>query len=587
MSFGAMAPWQAWLLLAAAGALAAWLFLLKVRPPRVQVASLLLWRRVLDEAREQTWWERVRKAISLAAAILIAVLLAIAVTRPGPRVTASSRGRMLLVLDSSWSMLARTASGETRWERAVDHARAMAASAAGDPIAIATTADGLIEGPTPDSALIETTLERLEPSGAEGAAWPRVGGGETVHFFTDGAVPRTLDPSVIVHSVHDPAPNVAIIAFVARPAASADAKGAAYLEVANYSAAPQSVRVTVTRGTAGIFSETIQMAAGEAVRQIVPLEPQGDPRLHARVTASEDALPLDDTAAGWMPDADPLDLVVVSADPAPWSALFSRAPGMRATVVAEGAYQPGAEDVVIFDRVTPAAAPSRPALLIAPRAADWIGSFGPDERQPRWSYTGAHPLLAGVDAHTLDIRRAAGFEGSGWDVIARSENGTALVAVSETRDRRLALLTFAISDSNLARAAAFPVLVGNAVEWLARPALQSPRHPGLARLPGSTRRVIAPDGAVLPLLRAGPDAIAVLQAPGLYLVEGAGSRSVVAVNAGDPVVSSLTRSALQGQDAAGPAEPGRSGRPWWLYAVAAAFVLAAAEWWTWLRRVTV
>jgi hypothetical protein len=233
MSFGAMAAWQAWLLLAAAAGAAAWLFLLKVRPPRVMVASLLLWRRVLDEQREQTWWERVRKAISLAATILLAALLAIAVTRPGPRATAASRGRMLLVLDSSWSMLARTATGRTRWELAIAQARAMAAGAAGDQIAVATTADGLLEGPTSDSALIETTLDRLQPSGAEGTAWPRLGGGEAVHFFTDGAVARTLDPAVIVHSVYDPAPNVAIIAFVARPPASGATAGAAYLEIAS------------------------------------------------------------------------------------------------------------------------------------------------------------------------------------------------------------------------------------------------------------------------------------------------------------------------------------------------------------------
>ena len=37
MSFGAMAGWQALLLITAAGAVAAWLFLLKIRPPRVNV----------------------------------------------------------------------------------------------------------------------------------------------------------------------------------------------------------------------------------------------------------------------------------------------------------------------------------------------------------------------------------------------------------------------------------------------------------------------------------------------------------------------------------------------------------------------
>ena len=52
MTFAAMAAWQGWLLLVGAVAFAAWLFLLKLRPPRVLVSSLLLWRRVLDESRD-------------------------------------------------------------------------------------------------------------------------------------------------------------------------------------------------------------------------------------------------------------------------------------------------------------------------------------------------------------------------------------------------------------------------------------------------------------------------------------------------------------------------------------------------------
>ena len=597
MSFGAMAAWQAGLLLAAAAGAAAWLFLLKVRPPRILVASLLLWRRVLDEAREQTWWERMRKAISLAATILLASLLAIAVARPGPRAAASSRGRMLIVLDSSWSMLARTSGGDTRWARAIAQARALAAGAAGDPIAVATTADGLIEGPTPDSALIETTLDRLQPSGAEGTAWPRIGGGETVHFFTDGAVQRPLDPAVIVHSLHEPAPNAAITAFVARPPASGASSGAAYLEIANYASSPQSVRVTVTRGTAGIFSQTLQMAAGEAVRQIVPLAADGDARLHARISAADDALELDDQAAAWLTESEPLDVVVVSPDPGPIGTLFARASGLRATFATEQTYKAGSEDVVLFDRVTPAAVPGKPALLIAPRHVDWLGPDAKvaDERQPRWARSapqaspvggGRHPILSGVDTETLDIKRAFGFEAEGWQAIATSELGTPLVSISDTRDRRLAVLSFAIADSNLATAAAFPVLIGNTIEWLARPAIESPRKPGAVRLPGSVQRVVAPDGTTVPLMRAGTDSVAVLRMPGLYLVEGAGSRSVLAINAGDAVVSSLNRTSLQAQ--APIASAGlATGRPWWLYAVVIAFLLAAVEWWTWLRRVTV
>src|SRR5262245_46512882 len=104
-----MAGWQALLLVAAAAGVAAWLFYVKVRPPRINVPSLLLWRRVLDHTRELTWWERVRKAVSLAVTVLVALALAFALTRPGPSsgvagAGAGSAGRVLIVLDSSWSM---------------------------------------------------------------------------------------------------------------------------------------------------------------------------------------------------------------------------------------------------------------------------------------------------------------------------------------------------------------------------------------------------------------------------------------------------------------------------------------------------
>ena len=78
-----MAAWQAWLLLAAAAALAVRLFLVKLRPPRMLMPSLLLWRRVLDDAREQTLWERIRRAVSLVVTVLIALALALAAVRPG------------------------------------------------------------------------------------------------------------------------------------------------------------------------------------------------------------------------------------------------------------------------------------------------------------------------------------------------------------------------------------------------------------------------------------------------------------------------------------------------------------------------
>ena len=586
MSFGAMPSWQALLLIAAAAGVAVWLFRLKVRPPRVHVPSLLLWRRVFDQVRELTWWERVRRAVSLVATVLIAVALALAVTRPGPRLAAASRGRTLIVVDSSWSMLAETSSG-TRWNRAIRQARALAAASGGQEVALATTADGLVEGPTNDLALIETAIDRLAPAGGEGSPWPRVAGTDAIHFITDGAVEALTSQDVTVHSVFEAAPNVAITAFQARGATTGTTAGEVFLEVVNYAPAPQQVRVTVTRGTGTLFDQSVDMAAGEAVRLVPALAATGGSRLRARVSARENALAIDDEAVAWVPGGEPLSVTLVADAPGPLADLLQRDPGIRATLVSPAAYKPGREDVVIFDRVAPAEAPARPALFIAPPRSALLGDLSPEEKAPRWIANSGHPVLHGVDPLTIDVKRAHGYTGPGLAAVAQSERGTSLVSVADTPERRAVVLGFAIGDSNLQFAPAFPVLVGNAIEWLARPSYGILRRPGPVELPASTARVTSPDGTAIPFTRAGDRVVARLTAPGLYQVEAGGSRGVIGVNVGDPDVSNLARSRLSDETKAARSSTGGSGRPWWMYAVALAFALAAVEWWTWQRRVTV
>ena len=62
---------------------------------------------------------------------------------------------------------------------------------------------------------------------------------------------------------------------------------------------------------------------------------------------------------------------------------------------------------------------------------------------------------------------------------------------------------------------------------------------------------------------------------------------MIGVNVGDPAVSNLQRTSLPESAVRAASAGGGSGRPWWMYAVGFAFVLAAVEWWTWQRRITV
>ncbi|TAK12990.1 MAG: hypothetical protein EPO35_10790, partial [Acidobacteria bacterium] len=154
MSFAAMATWLGLVVIGVAVAIAVGLFLLKLKPPQISVPSLGLWRRVIEEQREKSLWERIRKAVSLAAVVLITLAIALAILRPqGTPAKKAGRtdlevrrnDRVSIVIDSSWSMLAETSSGQTRWDRAIARARALAIGAAGEELVLATTADGVVE----------------------------------------------------------------------------------------------------------------------------------------------------------------------------------------------------------------------------------------------------------------------------------------------------------------------------------------------------------------------------------------------------------------------------------------------------------
>lgn len=588
--------WQAWLLLAAVGGAAAWLFLRKLRPPRVLVPSLLLWRRVLDESRQLTLWERIRRAVSLVLTVLIALTLALAILRPARRAASETgpRGRLLVVIDSSWSMLARTRHGETRWDRAVAEARRLAASASGDPVMLATTADGVVEGPTTDLALIEAALDRIAPAGGERSAWPRIAGTQAVHFITDGAVPRPLDDGVIVDSVFEAAPNVGVTALDVRPALDAGRIADAYVEIANFAPAAQAVRVVIARGAITVFDRRIDIEPGEALRQVVPLTAAGDPILRVRVEAPGDALDVDDEAVAWIDAARPLSVAVVGRETAWLAALLRQDRTLRVSLADPASYRPGQEDVAIFDRCAPPAPPPRPALYIAPPAsADWLGgreaadSPAPAERRLRWKAGNRHPVLRGVDTLTLTVDRAHAYRSPTLRPIAESERGTPLIYAEDAAGRRSIVVAFAASESNLASAPAFPVLIGNALEWLARPESGGAYRPGEVVLDGSVTTVTGPRGVRVPVQRVSEAAVAVLRTPGLYVADAAGSRSTLAVNVGDPQVSNLQRTWLTDEARARAVTAGSASYAWWFYCGLAAFVLILLEWWTWQRRITV
>jgi hypothetical protein len=366
---------------------------------------------------------------------------------------------------------------------------------------------------------------------------------------------------------------------------SADGQGEAYVQVANYGAAATKIRLTVSRGTTRVSDQPVDLAAGEAVSQVVPLPAGGGARLLARIEGASDAMAEDDEAVAWLEGAEAVEVALVSDDPIAILRILRQDRSLNVTPMRPANYVAPSSGIVVFDRWAPAAAPTRPALLIAPPTTSWLGEAGADEREPLLAAAASHPAVAGVDPLTLELERARKYTLKGLAPLVQTESGSVAIAAGSPGGRRMVLWSFSATDAN-PFSPGLPILVGSSVDWLARPSYGVFKRPGPLRLPADTTRVVAPDGRPVMLTHTGDSTIARLSAPGLYLVDAGGARGVIGVNVGDAETSNLARANLA-PEAVLTVAAGGAGWPWWLWAVVVAFVLTTIEWWTWQRRVTV
>jgi hypothetical protein len=608
VSFLGLPTASAWLLLAAAAAAVVGLYLLKPTARRLTVASGLIWRRVLEQRRRRPqrwrWW------LSLLLALVIALSIAAALTRPQLAAIGGVAADVVLVIDTSASMGTRAADGATRLSRALERAEAIvAAGGAGSRFLVADTTHQIA---TPVFASRDEALARLRalrPRPGVPAWFPDVaalradahdrGAHDTrqLWFITDGVAPLPAPRGVDTVSVFEPADNVGLIAFDVRAAPAEPRRFEAYVEVGNASPGAKRVALQVAGVGAEPLQRALRIAPGDSARLILDLSSFREGPVQARVAAAGDGFEPDDTALAFLPAKSRARVALVSAGNPALLRSLRLLPRVDVELLAPGTLRgPSRFDVLVLDRLAPARAPALPALLIAPGAASWLPATGGevrDTRIERWNAD--HPLLTAVPLRDVLIERAmrigaaAETHGAlGFETLASGSHGEPLILATR-EGRRFALLDFALEDSNFARQPGFPALLSNAVDWLTREP-QALAYPlGQVRLPVADAHVLDLAGAEVKT-RAVPGAtLFEADAPGLYTAVAREQRLRIAVNALDPVLTGVnaTRLARAAETAAPAVSPPRVRADPWLLLLALAAALLALEWLMYNRRLTV
>jgi hypothetical protein len=634
LSTGAVAG----LALGGAAALAG-LYLLEPRRRAVVVAFAPLWFGDAGERRAERWARRLRRWLSLALQLAIFGLLLGAAAEPRPAL-ADRAGRSVVVLvDRSASMSAGDEPG-TRLGLARTRARAaLGAFEAGDRALVASFAADVAAAsgfePCTDTGLarLARALERLTPT-EEPADLPRAlafaaaalagrphptlvlvtDGGFTedaraqAHWSDAAAAPVSLaGVDVRWVSVGRRARNVAIVSFAARglPADPTTVETAVTLR--NFGDAPATVTLEIASGGPGFPEQLVErlpltLAPGETRRHLVPDVAVPDARLEARLLEADD-LPLDNHAYAVAPRARRLRVLHVGArDLYLDGALLSLGDGVileRASPDAAAATRPRWRDydAVLFDGVAPAPPPAEGHFLyLAPRGpGSPFAARGPTLAAPVISEVRrGHPLLRQLDLRDVNIAEADRLALSAGDVAVASSFGAPLIVARERPGLRIAALAFDVRRSDLPMRPAFPLLLSNALAWLAG---EGPRD-ALPTTVGATARVpvaagakhvtvVDPTGARLEWPVRGDVAEGAIAHAGFYLVGDA----PLAANLGDARESDTApaRNLVLGGRALPPADA-RSRRPafalstWALLAAAALLLL---EWVSTNRRWTV
>lgn len=594
MRFLALAPGTAFALLAAVAAAVILLYLLKPSPRRLTVSSTLIWRRVLRERKRTP--DRLRWWLSLLLAVVVALSMALALTRPEVAAVSGKAQRVALVLDDSTTLAALTADGKTRWDHALQRAREVLHSGgAGSRYLVADT-QRLIASPRfeePEAAL--ATLSRLHVVAGGEPVFPdvvrRSDSDVRLLFLTDGVSSVSPPAGAETLSVFQVADNAGITAFDVRAVPGDPRRHEAFVEVLNASPGTKQVELQVAGAGGPPLTRMLTIAGGAAASETLDVSGFDGGPLRAFVSMQYDALQVDDVAYSFLPGKRSIRVGLVTTGNPFLERSLRLLPRVQVVVTSPaGSGARSGIDAWVFDRYAPKQAPGAPALLFHPARVDWLPTASGDLGETAVSaWARGHPVTDDLSLRDVRAEHALAIRaGEGAQVIATDAGRHPLILASVSGQRWVEI-AFALEDSNLPLQAGFPVLLSNALSWMTGEPLAAQAGVGLVQLPVAGAKVLDLRGQKVATREVPGATLIEAEQPGFYTAIAPDRRVRVAVNVADAAITAINSGRLAAQPVvlAPPVGSARwAANPWSALLLIAALLLVL-EWWAYNRRVTV
>jgi hypothetical protein len=493
-----------WMLAALAPLIAA--YFLKVRPRRFPVNALFLWEKIFQEKKASSLFQRLRDALSL---LMLALALgAIALAAAGPRPASQDKRDLLIVIDTSPSMRAKTGTGgkdglESAKERARDIVRALN----GTRRAALATASGELDflSHASDSPKdLTDAISRLQvadmPVGPQTVAALNscakgAGSAGRVLLLTDGNPGWDgLDPGVEIMRLTPSAVNAGFIAadLDRKPGTT---RGAVFFyRIASSVKQETSAELELRHDEMGLARLVpVTLKPGEETSDTLDIDDATAGKWTAELKFP-DALATDNVVALGLAEPKPVTVKVVAPQPV----FFQRC--VEAFALTGGMLSLAEKDADVT--IAQGSATTDPRQIIFAPAGEspfWTGGTGEIEVLAAESKIPGHPVTKHLDLEAMRFEGARDLAPvAGALVLATSETGKPLIWKARAEGRDALVVNLDPAKGEFFFSPVFPALVhGAALDLSGRGPVLRSAHPTGSRV-NAGGPVTKPDGNPLP-----------------------------------------------------------------------------------------
>jgi Ca-activated chloride channel homolog len=586
------------------------MYLLKLRRDRAVIPSTLLWHKLAADIEANAPWQKLRRSLLLLIQLLLVIVLALLAARPFVERPAGLAGDIVLVIDTSASMLATDVAPDrltAAKQAAIEALKDLPAGGKVSVIAAGRSAKVVANGTT-DLTRVRQAIESITAEASTGdlgdalqlaSALAARSGDAEILVATDASLGTPLGLGAPVTPGASPSPGASPGASPSAgpsgaPASQAPVAGVLDAPVrvlqvgrdrANQAIVALAVRTAPSGVTRSVFVSVANLDIEPADRRLelwgdgqlleareMPLQPQrrtdvsiddvpigvGVVEVRLVGTGSDPAVAPDDLAVddrAWAiipPDQLRRILLVSDGDPYLETAL-TYLPNTELYGVTPDKYGPATKpelfDLIIFESFLPATLPAKPILAIAPPKDSDLGDVGVLIQNPGIGHLEPdEPILRYVDLTTLHIAEARSISLPDWArTIIPGPRGNPLLYTGVRSGLAAAVLAFEPRRSDLPLQVAFPILLANITGEL----MGGSSAPADAVAPGTPVTLPIPDGATGIRIQRPDGSVDELVAPGVAVRSVTFSRTeLLGVYTVTPILGSGT-----------PASPSASSGP--------------------------